>query len=273
MAVKTSGPLSLGGANTAGVDISEEFGGNTPHSLSEYYEGQGLVPPGTGIPTIGNTISFNQFYGTQATVYFSITGGNAGTSNSDSGGFRTTQFTSSGNFTFNAGTDAVEFIAIGGGGSGSGGTAGTGGTFVNGNTVASTGTGVIVIGGFATTSTLNSNSGGFSVTGTAGSTGAGAGVSGRGTGGTGQPAQGSVPGSFPGISVGNGGNGGPEGNRSPGQRCANGVGPGSPGNAYGGGGGGGGRANCGSSPRGVGDGPGSDGAGAVGTVAIRYKLP
>ena len=63
MTLQSSGAISL--SNIAG-----EFGGSTPHSLSEYYRGGGLVQShsGTaGIPSSG-TISFNQFYGKTATA-------------------------------------------------------------------------------------------------------------------------------------------------------------------------------------------------------------
>ena len=63
MTLQSSGAISL--SNIAG-----EFGGSTPHSLSEYYRGGGLVQShsGTsGIPSPG-TISFSQFYGKTATA-------------------------------------------------------------------------------------------------------------------------------------------------------------------------------------------------------------
>jgi len=61
MALPTSGPLSL-------TDIQTEFGGSNPISLSEYYAGGGLVPPGTtgtygAVPSSGQ-ISIQNFYGT-----------------------------------------------------------------------------------------------------------------------------------------------------------------------------------------------------------------
>ena len=61
MALPTSGPLSL-------TDIQGEFGGSNPISLSEYYAGGGLVPPGTtgtygAVPSSGE-ISIQNFYGT-----------------------------------------------------------------------------------------------------------------------------------------------------------------------------------------------------------------
>ena len=54
MGLQTTGAISLN-------DIAGEFGGTTPHSLSEYY---GVA---TGIPSSG-TISFSQFYGKSNTV-------------------------------------------------------------------------------------------------------------------------------------------------------------------------------------------------------------
>jgi hypothetical protein len=61
MTLPTSGPLTLS-------DIQTEFGGSNPISLSEYYAGGGLVPPGTtgtngAVPSSG-TISISNFYGT-----------------------------------------------------------------------------------------------------------------------------------------------------------------------------------------------------------------
>lgn len=69
MALPTSGPLSL-------TDIQGEFGGSNPISLSEYYAGGGLVPPGTtgtygAVPSSGE-ISIQNFYGTAATGPLSI---------------------------------------------------------------------------------------------------------------------------------------------------------------------------------------------------------
>lgn len=56
MALPGGGPLSFS-------DIRGEFGGTVPDSLSEYYEGGGLVPPEAAgnIPTSG-TIAFSDFY-------------------------------------------------------------------------------------------------------------------------------------------------------------------------------------------------------------------
>lgn len=56
MALQSSGPISNN-------DIAGEFGGSTPHSLSEYYRNGGLVPGNnTNIPTSG-TIRLSDFYG------------------------------------------------------------------------------------------------------------------------------------------------------------------------------------------------------------------
>ena len=64
-----SGALSLG--NEAGTDrsVSGEFGGSTPHNISEYYAGGANVPSGTGsIPTSG-AIDFSDFYSTSNVIY------------------------------------------------------------------------------------------------------------------------------------------------------------------------------------------------------------
>jgi hypothetical protein len=58
MAIKTSGPLSIG-------EIAFEFGGTVPHSMSEYYRGGALVPdatPNIRIP-VSQRISISDFYG------------------------------------------------------------------------------------------------------------------------------------------------------------------------------------------------------------------
>ena len=58
MAVTSSGLIRLSG------DIVAEFGGSTPHAISEYYRNAGLVPAGnTGVPTSG-AVAFSDFYGT-----------------------------------------------------------------------------------------------------------------------------------------------------------------------------------------------------------------
>jgi len=58
MTLQSSGAISLS-------DIAAEFGGSTPHSLSEYY---GVD---TGVPSSG-TISFSDFYGTSNVTYIML---------------------------------------------------------------------------------------------------------------------------------------------------------------------------------------------------------
>lgn len=63
MPIPASGALSIN-------DIATEYGGDVPHSLSEYYAGGGRVPPGTSgspqgaVPSSGE-IAIGRFYGTQ----------------------------------------------------------------------------------------------------------------------------------------------------------------------------------------------------------------
>lgn len=60
MAVKSSGTIGLS------ADIIAEFGGDTPHSLSEYYRNAGIVgSTNTSVPTSG-AISLSEFYSTSA---------------------------------------------------------------------------------------------------------------------------------------------------------------------------------------------------------------
>ena len=97
MALPTSGPLTL-------AQIQGEFGGSNPISLSEYYAGGGLVPPGTtgtygAVPSSG-AISIRNFYGTSNFVP------------------STTTFTSSGTFTLPSGYATAEIEVWGGGGGG-----------------------------------------------------------------------------------------------------------------------------------------------------------
>lgn len=68
MSIPTSGPLSL-------EQISSEFGGARPHSLSEYYRNNSLVtnaPYNETVPTSG-TISIRGFYGTRGRFKLGIT--------------------------------------------------------------------------------------------------------------------------------------------------------------------------------------------------------
>jgi len=56
MAIQSSGTITI-------QDIVDEFGGTTPHSLSEYYRNGSFVPGNnTGVPTSG-LISISDFYG------------------------------------------------------------------------------------------------------------------------------------------------------------------------------------------------------------------
>jgi hypothetical protein len=62
MAVTSSAPIDIG-------DLVTEFGGSTPHSLTEYYRGGSLVPNTTAnnsVPTSG-AISLTDFFGATAT--------------------------------------------------------------------------------------------------------------------------------------------------------------------------------------------------------------
>ena len=67
MALQSSGSISLS-------QIAAEFGGSTPHSLSEYY---GVA---SGVPSSG-AIDFADFYGTSAEFdmdYLVVAGGGGG---------------------------------------------------------------------------------------------------------------------------------------------------------------------------------------------------
>ncbi len=61
MALQSSGVISLS-------DIAGEFGGSTPHSLSEYYGAA------AGVPASGQ-IALSDFYGKANAVYISASGG------------------------------------------------------------------------------------------------------------------------------------------------------------------------------------------------------
>ena len=68
MALQSSGAISL-------QDIANEFGGSTPHAISEYYRNGGLVPGNnTNIPTSG-TIDFADFYGATAATSRQLSNG------------------------------------------------------------------------------------------------------------------------------------------------------------------------------------------------------
>ena len=129
MAIPSSGAISL-------QTIATEFGGSTPHSLSEYYAGGGLVPAGTSgtygaVPSSG-AISIQNFYGTSNISYMAATGGTITTS----GSYKIHTFTGNGTFTVTsagsgqAEAGQVEYLIIAGGASGGwdlGGGGGAGG--------------------------------------------------------------------------------------------------------------------------------------------------
>lgn len=63
MAIQSSGTITF-------TDLVTEFGGTTPHALSEYYRGGALVPDITAnanVPTSG-AIKLSDFYGAEASV-------------------------------------------------------------------------------------------------------------------------------------------------------------------------------------------------------------
>lgn len=66
MTLQSSGAITL-------AQIAAEFGGSTPHSLSEYYRGGAYVPSSvTQVPASG-TIDFADFYGTSAAITAAVT--------------------------------------------------------------------------------------------------------------------------------------------------------------------------------------------------------
>ena len=90
MALASSGALSI-------AEIAEEFGGDAPHGLSEYYAGGDNVSAGTtdgdsnAIPSSGNPISISHFYdtasfGSYTLQYYVIGGGGTGGSSYGGGG-------------------------------------------------------------------------------------------------------------------------------------------------------------------------------------------
>ena len=68
MAVTSSAPISI-------TDLVTEFGGSTPHALTEYYRGGSLVPNTTtnaSVPTSG-AISLTDFFGSSSVTAWSTT--------------------------------------------------------------------------------------------------------------------------------------------------------------------------------------------------------
>ena len=58
--------------------IAQEFGGDTPHAISEYYAGGDNVPAGThgeggGIPSSGSAISIGDFFGSRQRITINLT--------------------------------------------------------------------------------------------------------------------------------------------------------------------------------------------------------
>ena len=85
MTLQSSGAISLS-------NIAAEMGGSTPHSLSEYYKGGGLVgnhSNNPNIPTSG-AISFSNFYGANNTAPGNSTATMNAGSHTDSQKFQTT---------------------------------------------------------------------------------------------------------------------------------------------------------------------------------------
>ncbi len=61
--------------------IAQEFGGDTPHALSEYYADGSIVPSGTqgeggAIPSSGSAISIGDFFGSRQRVTINLTSHN-----------------------------------------------------------------------------------------------------------------------------------------------------------------------------------------------------
>jgi hypothetical protein len=93
MPLQTSGAISL-------ANVATEFGGATPHSLSEYYAGGGLVPAGTSgtngaVPSSGQ-IALSNFYGTSNVLKYVAVGYTNSTSGTAQQNRRIYTITSSG---------------------------------------------------------------------------------------------------------------------------------------------------------------------------------
>jgi len=113
MALQSSGVISL-------QDIQDEFDGEHPIGISEYY-GVDTVPA-------SGAISLSDFYGTSNAVFIAATGGSIVTS----GDYKIHTFTGSGTFTVTtagnaAGSNTVQFVGIAGGGGGGSNCGGNGG--------------------------------------------------------------------------------------------------------------------------------------------------
>ena len=84
MPIKVSGPISM-------QDIVNEFGGETPHSINEYYRGGNRVPNANinvNVPSSG-AIAVGDFYGASKIIYLTLEmfgGGGAGGNGFEDGG-------------------------------------------------------------------------------------------------------------------------------------------------------------------------------------------
>ena len=68
MTLPSSGTITIS-------QIVTEFGGDAPHSLSEYYRGGSYVTANnTDVPTSG-AIALSDFYGAVKIIYYAATGG------------------------------------------------------------------------------------------------------------------------------------------------------------------------------------------------------
>lgn len=131
MTLPSSGQLSIN-------DIAGEFGGSTPHALSEYYRGGPLVPDSatnSGIPASGQ-IAIGDFYGGDA---LAVSGGNIANGLAPGNGYVYHTFSSPGTLSISGGSKTVEYLVVAGGAPGFGnwtgdaGGAGGAGGVRNGN--------------------------------------------------------------------------------------------------------------------------------------------
>lgn len=113
MTLPSSGTITI-------AQIAAEFGGDAPHSLSEYYRGGSLVTSNnTSVPTSG-AIALTNFYGAVKQIFYAATGGNSVTTDGD---YKYHAFTGSGTFAIqtagNAAGGTIDYmVTAGGGGSG-----------------------------------------------------------------------------------------------------------------------------------------------------------
>jgi hypothetical protein len=112
MTLPSSGTITI-------AQIAAEFGGDAPHSLSEYYRGGSYVTANnTNVPTSG-TIALSDFYSAVKQIFYAATGGTITTS----GDYKYHAFTGSGTFAIqtagNAAGGTIDYmVTAGGGGSG-----------------------------------------------------------------------------------------------------------------------------------------------------------